>query len=118
MQRVQFFLNKAQAVPVVGPVFVSPVKAVVSIAQTITAIAACIFFNALTRLTKKENLALLYIKSQAELSLGFFNLAYSIINMLTLGIIGYKKEFAPASRPTPEFTDLSDQFSRDRCPQV
>ena len=93
-QDMQNILSMGQAIPVVGPICVSPVKAIASVGQTIVAIAASILFGSLALLTNNKTLDHIYIRSQKNVNSGICHLAYSIINMLTLGIVGFKKEFA------------------------
>lgn len=85
-------LSAAQATPIVGPLLVSPVKAVVSIAQLIVGTVGSIFFGFLAALTFNDRLGELAFKSLCHTGMGFLGLLYSASNFLSLGIIGHNIE--------------------------
>jgi hypothetical protein len=89
---VHRFLDKAQAFPIVGPVLASPVKAIVSIAQTIVAIAAFVFFRALLSFTQNITIIRLSLEQSVQVILGIDGLTSSLANMITLGYAAYKNE--------------------------
>lgn len=94
MFEVQRQLSEWQATPVVGPLVVSPIKAVVSLAETIVGVVGTIFFgflSALTGLTSDDLIGYTF-KSMGHVGLGLAGLAYSIANFATLGIVGYSIE--------------------------
>lgn len=101
---IQRSLSKAQATPAVGPLIISPGKAVVSVAQIISGVARGVFCGvaALSICCVKSFCEEKYKVSQAEKffakqsGYGFldeFNgtcsLIYSLSNFFTMGITGY-----------------------------
>jgi len=93
MLSFQSALSTAQAVPVLGPVFVSPCKAVVSLAQIIAGFAGGVIFGALTVVSFGSDwCAGKTFQSIGHVSMGFLALGYSFMNILTLGIAGYHIE--------------------------
>lgn len=92
MYNVQRTLSGAQATPIVGPLFVSPVKAVVSIAQIIGGLVFGILFAPLSFVFNSEWLAGKSLACGGHLGLGFFSLGYSLTNIVSLGFVGYKFE--------------------------
>ncbi len=92
MLYVQKSLNNAQATPIVGPLFASPLKAVVSIAQLIDGLVTTIFFTALTMLMLPSDSfqAFSTLAAIQNTSTGFSNLFFSVVNFMSLGIVGYK----------------------------
>lgn len=107
---IQNTLSRAQAKPVVGPLFVSPVKALAGIVQTIASLALSFFLGAASNLflnlgimssddSKREKwfekARVLEKAADDTLSLagyGLGSVAYSFANMATLGILGYRIE--------------------------
>ncbi len=85
-------LSVAQATPIMGPLLVSPVKAVVSIAQLIVGVVGSIFFGFFAALTFNDRLGELAFKSLCHAGMGFLGLLYSVSNFVSLGIIGYNIE--------------------------
>lgn len=83
-------MSRAQAYPLVGPFIVSPVKALISIVQTIVCLVGVIFLGLLSIPFKTPRdgglLAGYYTVS------GLISFSYSVINILSLGILGYKVE--------------------------
>lgn len=92
MLNVQRYLSRAQATPVIGPLLVSPVKAVVSTAQLIAGLVATIFLGTLSMLTFNDFLAAKTLQALGHAGLGFTGLAYSVSNFISLGIVGYRFE--------------------------
>lgn len=83
-------LSKMQAYPVVGPIFVSPAKAVCAVIQTIISLTAAVFLGLLAivfvNVRPYAGIAFLYAGT------GLIGLGYSVVNILSLGYIGYKIE--------------------------
>ena len=92
LTNVHRFLDKAQAVPLVGPVLASPVKTIVSIAQIVIAIAATVFLRVLLSFRQNRTLIQLSLKQSFQILQGIEGLISSTINMITLGYAGYKNE--------------------------
>ncbi len=88
---VQRSLSTAQAIPVFG-IAVSPVKAAVSIVQIIVGLAGTIIFGVGVLLTNREAFGFGTVISFGISLAGATSLVYSIGNILTLGILGYKLE--------------------------
>ena len=89
---VQRALSSAQATPIVGPLLVSPVKAVFSTAQLVAGVAGTILFGTLALLTFHPDLASLATKSIAHVGMGALGLMYSVSNFISLGIVSYRLE--------------------------
>lgn len=92
MYFLQRHLSQSQAVPFIGPLFISPAKAVVSLLQTITALAAAIFFGLGTLILEIDYFSIITFKAVAHLGMGLFGLGYSIANIATIGILGHHYE--------------------------
>ena len=92
---VQRSLSTGQAIPVVGPLVVSPIKAVFSVAQLIAGIAGSILFGTLAIVSNfTRPLDEIAFKSLQHAGLGLIGLMYSVSNMLSLGIVAYRFEVA------------------------
>lgn len=105
---IQNALSCAQAKPVIGPLFVSPVKALAGVAHTVACLALSFFLGAASNLflnlgilSSNDNnrekwfgkARLLEEKSDAAIACagyGLGSVAYSFANMATLGIVGYR----------------------------
>ncbi|MCE5318734.1 MAG: hypothetical protein LLG04_15405 [Parachlamydia sp.] len=103
-------LSRAQAKPVIGPLFVSPVKAVAGIVQTVACVALSFFLGLASNLflnfgimssndRRKEKwfqkarvLEKAADKALACVGYGLGSVAYSFANMATLGIAAYRIE--------------------------
>ena len=92
MFNVQRALSKAQALLIIGPICVSPVKAIVSLAQTIAGIAGTILCGAGLFLTRSEMFGKPLANSVGHIGLGMVSLLYSGVNMCTLGLFGLSVE--------------------------
>jgi hypothetical protein len=92
MLHVQGSLSRAQAFPIAGPLFVSPVKVIVSTSQLIVGAVASIFLGTLTLLTYNDRLAYRTWEALEHTGMGFIELVYSIVNFITLGFIAYNIE--------------------------
>lgn len=89
MHRIQSGLSRFQAVPIIGPVVGSPIKALVSTAQLVIAVAGKIIFGGLSCCTNNTFVKETSIAASRHFSMGLGSLCYSVINVLSLGIIGY-----------------------------
>jgi hypothetical protein len=94
MTTFQDFLSKAQALPIFGPIVVSPIKALTSTVELVAGIAGVILFGSLTCLTllvvPRVGFACLeatYLSLRLA-SHGKNELVYSLVNMISLGLIG------------------------------
>ena len=101
MYDCQRSLDKAQAMPVVGFIFVSPIKAIVSAVEFVIGFALTIIGALGTLLhlcfTGKfsDSLSHFTWTAMKEAGLGLLGIAYSVCNILTLGILGYRIEGNP-----------------------
>jgi len=100
MLEVQRQLSKAQAFPVAGPIIASPVKAVISLAEIVGGLASTIIFGVLATLflmvfaeTPCGFCVEMACDSLAHLGLGILSFGYSVANMCTLGLVGYRIEY-------------------------
>lgn len=92
MFQVQRTLSKAQAIPLVGPVVFSPVKAVVSLAQIIAGVAGTILFGTVGFFTDSPSILKPLGHSIGHMGMGLTSFVYSGINMATLGLFGISME--------------------------
>jgi hypothetical protein len=92
-------LSKAQAIPVVGFLLASPVKALFSTLEFIVGIAATIFFGTGAVLILNDKLAGYAWKALQHAGLGLTGICYSIGNVLSLGLLGYRIESIVAQIP-------------------
>lgn len=92
ISKVQSNLSTYQAVPIVGPIVVSPIKASMSSLQISGGLAAGLGFAATTLISDNNKLKDYTIDSFAECGNGVISLAYSIVNIASLGIVGYAVE--------------------------
>ena len=95
--KLQSGLSKAQAFPVLGPAIASPIKLTCGIVQLI----AGTFFGSLGSLSamlaspnsRLSDYGFSALKNGSHLAaIGGQGIAYSVINMLTLGILGFLVE--------------------------
>ncbi len=98
MTQFQRTLSRAQATPLFGPLFISPCKAMISIAQIVVGVAGSIFFGSMAAISAFNFGGEYALKSFGHVTLGALSLLYSISNMLTLGLVGHALETA---RPGP-----------------
>lgn len=106
MMSIQRDLSQSQSIPVVGPICISPIKAVVSIAQIIAGLAGTILFGPIAYFTHNNELALLSVHSFLYLGTGIIGLLYSVTNMLTLGILGLSIERKMEDRRTANHREI------------
>lgn len=80
-------LNNLQAFGGCGPLVVSPFKGIVSLFQVVSGLAIAIFCSIVFLVKGCANDWIDYsVKGMIDVMLGWLHLAYSILNMLTLGI--------------------------------
>ncbi len=96
---MQAVLSRAQAVPIVGPLLVSPVKAVASVLQIAIGIFSAISLGLSAALTGLRNLDKRTVQALSYASLGYLSFCYAAINMNTLGIFGFLVEFVLHANP-------------------
>lgn len=89
---VQRNLSTAQAFPILGPIFVSPVKALVSVVQLIVGTVAAIIFGSMTIVSSNRIFNQKAFKSSEHAEMGLYGFIYSVSNFMTLGIVGLKIE--------------------------
>jgi hypothetical protein len=99
LYELQRNLSVAQASPILGPLIVSPAKALVSVAEIIIGIAIAVLFGVFSLLfiLFHQNDALSWTATQTayglgNVGLGVTSLIYSVANMGTLGLFGYAVE--------------------------
>lgn len=89
MNSVQNGLLRAQAVPVVGPFVVSPVKLSISLVQMIMGLVGTIFFGMLTFVFCCSNCCALKAKASFNhIQMGGKGFMHSLLNILSLGCLG------------------------------
>lgn len=94
---LQETLSHAQAYPLVGPVVFSPIKALISLVQSIIyllfasihlLLAACCFLN----VNARNDFANGALNSFGCATYALTHLGYSLLNILSLGILGFVVE--------------------------
>ena len=85
----QRVLSRGQAIPVVGPIFVSPIKLAVGLIQVIGGIVIGVFAALGAFLTSSETLNRVASMAFNEVLVGGISIGYSVANIVTLGIFGY-----------------------------
>lgn len=102
MNRIQDCLSSYQSCYfLISPVIVSPVKAVVSLAQLVTGVAFTIIFGVPFFFTGGETLGKWTMSMSNHAASGLRNLIYSVLNFVTVGRIGSVVENLPQVSPTP-----------------
>ena len=101
MWEVQRRLSFTQAIPIIGPLIFSPVKAFVSTAQIIASLASAIFLGIGFCLTNDFTILERLQEANLHIVLGGCSLAYAIINFSSYGLAGFLGEyiFAPSIKP-------------------
>lgn len=91
----QEFLCWSQAIPAIGPVIVSPIKAIVSLAQIVVGVAVTVFsriiagFAGLAKNHSVQNRYKKYSEDSLKFTLtGSKHLLYAALNIITLGCFG------------------------------
>ncbi len=92
MQNVQNCLSRFQATPLIGPFIGSPLKALLSAAELVTALALSVIFGALFTVTGNKTLGDWTMSMNRHVGLGITGLIYSVVNFLSLGLIGHRVE--------------------------
>lgn len=106
MYNAQRELSAAQVTPIVGPLLVSPCKALVSAAQAIIGLAGAILFATLTVVSSSDWSTRLFVDATQQVALGIAAFGYSVMNMVTLGFAGYKLEQLLAEESTTLRSEL------------
>jgi len=83
-------LNKAQAIPVVGPLIASPIAAVVSLAQLIVGVVGGIFSLIVSVLTNGKHLSKPTFTLFGHAGLGLLHFTFATANILSLGYVAHK----------------------------
>lgn len=86
-------LSNAQALIVVGALVVSPVKAVFSLALVVGGVALSILFAPLALVFRSDLLGRISLGGLVSAALGTVSFFYSLINLATLGLVGFKIEW-------------------------
>lgn len=96
MWDIQRYLSKGQAIPLLGPALVSPLKAVVSLVELVVGFIFAVIFAILTALTLcltnkdlSNGLGKNAFTAATHSALGLVSFGYAVANMLSLGILGY-----------------------------
>lgn len=97
MWDVQREMSRAQTISVIGPLFVSPVKAMVSVAQIVGGLAMTILLGSAAVITRDYWFVLKSVESMAHVAEGAFGFSYAMINLCTFGVAGALTEFPTAS---------------------
>lgn len=83
----QKHLNNFQSCPAVGPLIFSPIKGILSVFQIISGLAIAVFFSIGFLASGCTNHWIDYaVKGMIDVNLGWMHLAYSILNLITLGM--------------------------------
>lgn len=85
-------LSRAQAIPAVGFLLVSPVKALVSLVQLIVGIAGSILFGVLLAITLNPCIFRITMTSLGYSAMGLFDFLYSVSNFVSFGLVAYRVE--------------------------
>ena len=93
MFHIQRRLSFAQAIPIVGPLIFSPMKAMVSTAQIIAGIAGSIIFSLGFCLTESPASREGLKNSGIHVMMRLTSLSYSAVNFFSYGIIGFTMEY-------------------------
>ncbi len=95
---IQRSLSRLQAIPVLGSTLVSPIKAVVSLAETVAGIAGAILFGTIAVITDDKDSVGRCVESLGHIGLGLLGFMYSVSNFFTLGAVGYTVEYHQSQR--------------------
>ncbi len=87
VESFQSQLTKSQAIPVVGFLIVSPIKAFLSLVEIVVSIAVAILLGAAAVLSFDNDLVKMTCKILTYTGSGFYNFAISIANIVTLGLL-------------------------------
>jgi hypothetical protein len=108
----QHEMNRLQAFPVVGPLLVSPVKAVVDLAIIVGALASAILFAPLSFNYSCRQIALV---SCLVVVAGCVDLLGSIANIASLGIFGYLYESYKEEQRHKIYREAGWTYSEQEC---
>lgn len=95
MGNCQRAMSRAAAIPIVGPIFVSPVKGLVSLAQMVAGLAGAIFFGSLSVCLKNDWYVETGLVAIGHVGMGALGFVYSVSNIATLGLapIQFEREW-------------------------
>lgn len=85
---VQNALSEAQTNPIGGPFLISPIKAVLSLAELIAGFAIFVLFGTLTIVAHNKILGAITAEAALHTGLGLIHFAYSLSNIISLGVVG------------------------------
>jgi hypothetical protein len=85
-------LSKAQAVPFIGPVLISPIKATIGIIQIVAGIACSIFFLFYAACSCTKRRLTHSVTSLHHAKQGVTSFFYSLANILSAGYLAYRRE--------------------------
>ena len=117
MSGLQNGSSQLQAIPILGPLVGSPLKAVISIAQLITALALkcfsamCLFNNNNQYFTTRYQE--MSFKANEQIKEGSYHLLYSAVNILSLGVTSYYTESASAKNTPPVHNNTINGYDSD-----
>jgi hypothetical protein len=89
---IQKSLNKWQTTFLVGPLVVSPIKAVISTAELVAGLVSAIFFGFFTVVLCNRHLGSGTIEALEHAFIGAIELLYSLGNVISLGFLSNKLE--------------------------
>ncbi|MCH9626503.1 MAG: hypothetical protein S4CHLAM2_01250 [Chlamydiales bacterium] len=92
MWDMQRGMSRFQAIPVVGALFVSPVKAVISLVQAVVGFLFAVVLGTVAIVCKNEWASEKAWIALKHTGLGLASLAYSLGNMISLGALGFTVE--------------------------
>ena len=92
LDKVQIFLDKQQAMPVISFAIFSPIKACLGITQVVYGLAKSLFWGIASSFSSERNLQYKCLRALHEAERGIFYFGFSMINIFTLGVFGYKWE--------------------------
>lgn len=85
-------LSTYQSYPIIGAIAVSPIKLIISTVQAVGGVALSIIFGTLAALTFNDTLAEWTLKAGGHAIMGLGGFMYSISNMISLGLVGWRFE--------------------------
>ncbi|MBA3603676.1 MAG: hypothetical protein H0W50_08560 [Parachlamydiaceae bacterium] len=89
---IQQYLSQSQAIPVIGPLLVSPLKAVISAVQFVAGSALALISATFGSFFRSPSTMKFAATSGLHAGLGLLSLCYSLANIVSLGILGFYLE--------------------------
>ncbi len=89
---LQQYLSESQAIPIIGPLLVSPLKAVISVVQLAAGSTLALLSATLGSLFRSPSTMKFAAISGLHAGLGLLSLCYSLANIISLGILGFYLE--------------------------